>query len=930
MRRVAAAAGFLLACWVLCSGEARAAEPPFAADIHARLDAGQGTLRGRAELTFTNVTDAPLEHAYVWLFANRFATRPAGLTDVSFYWLYPREWNPGWMRLGQVTQAGQAVRARVVPHARAGDGTLVELTLPAPLAPGASTTLRLPYAARVPARYGSFGCLGEECTLAGGFAPMLVQLDAAGWDVEAPPALVRHSGRLELARAADVVVGERFFPAVTSVPLAGSATHLAVRVSPKLWRSTREHLGVTLEYLGRVEPPPADDAERQSLSYTSEDWAKMALDAAVQALDLLAEAGAPMPAGTRLSFVETPLRLELAVAHPGVVLVSDRMFRIFPARRFRKFHERELVRALLTEYFARRPPLPGANARERGVEAEVAASYLLDLFTVREYKKQEFAQNVLAPVAFMPAVDQLIYAPQVAFAGAYFGAIADEDGFRDDVRRFSHARPRGSVYYEKLRDLLPPESFAAAMRQIVLGEARLRPAAEKAAGQPLGWFFRQWGGKYPRVNYRLAGSTRESVGEAWKHTLRIEKQQGASDTPPVEPVEVVAVDGDGKKHELRWDGYGAGVSLTFTASSKKLRSITLDPRSRLVESAPPGSPDDPRFDDRTPPRWKFLYNSFGLLFGSGGDVSASADFSFRRIHDNRNALRLQAFTTDTVLVGAFAAYSPRFGPKIAANRPLGSMNFGMGLQRLTDKLDHVPGTRVSFSAGIVQDDRLLLFEPLHLRGWSAAARWTMTRFDDEPFSDGNGDGMLDHTETPRGEILHTGSLSGDYTMVFTPRDGHTIVTNLDAAVVFGDLRGSAQLLAAGGQGGLRGYGGAELLGRLRLTGHVEWRGTIAHDLNLNLGHFAWLRSLQLVSFIDAGAISGCSEYGDVFAGDNLYANAGLGLRFFYENFGVQPAMTGIEVAFPFVVRPRSCLAGGPAKLPERPPLFIYLTFVPPF
>jgi hypothetical protein len=467
------------------------------------------------------------------------------------------------------------------------------------------------------------------------------------------------------------------------------------------------------------------------------------------------------------------------------------------------------------------------------------------------------------------------------------------------------------------------------MRQVVLGEARLRPAAEAAAGESLGWFFRQWGGRYPRVDYAIAGHSvarAADPGGGYTHTIRVDKRAVAGDAPPVEPVSVTAVDGHGKPHELRWDGAGAHGALSFSSDSPKLRSVTLDPGGRLVESAAPDSPDDPKYDDRTPPRWKFLYNSFGLLFGSGGDVSASADFSFRKIHDNRSALRLQASTTDTVLAGGFVGYSRRFGEKITANRPVGSGSIGLSVLRLTDKLDHVPGTRVAFSLGFGEDDRLVVFEPLHLRGWSAGARWTLTRYDDEAYA-----GDVDpHGAAPRGTVLQTGSLAADYTFMSTPLDGQTIVANAEAGLVFGDLRGSAQLLAAGGQGGLRGYGGADLLGRARVAGHLEWRGVLTHDLNLNLGHFAWVRSVQMVGFVDAGAISGCLAYEDLFAERNLYASGGLGVRVFYDNFGVQPGMTGIEVAVPLVVRPRACLAGGNGRLPSSPPVFVYLTFVPPF
>ena len=116
--------------------------------------------------------------------------------------------------------------------------------------------------------------------------------------------------------------------------------YVSIVVGPRLRESTRVHGGVRLIYRSRRGSPPADDARRQILPYTEEDIPGRVLDAAERAIDLL-----PGARGT-IVLVEAPLRLELASAHPGgMVLVSDRLFRIFPVRKFRKFHERELVRA---------------------------------------------------------------------------------------------------------------------------------------------------------------------------------------------------------------------------------------------------------------------------------------------------------------------------------------------------------------------------------------------------------------------------------------------------------------------------------------------------------------------------------------------------------------------------------------------------------
>ena len=96
----------------------------------------------------------------------------------------------------------------------------------------------------------------------------------------------------------------------------------------------------------KEEPAPANDAERQILPYVREDHGEPVVRAATRAVELLAGTGARLPA--EVTIVAAPLRLELATAHPGMVVVSDKLYEIFPAERFRKFHARELVRAVFS------------------------------------------------------------------------------------------------------------------------------------------------------------------------------------------------------------------------------------------------------------------------------------------------------------------------------------------------------------------------------------------------------------------------------------------------------------------------------------------------------------------------------------------------------------------------------------------------------
>jgi hypothetical protein len=895
---------------------------PAETHVEAAFDVASRSIVGDVELRITNVTPDAITSVPVWLYANRFKVKSAAVDQINFYWVYPREFNPGWTVVRDLIQEGEhGVRrnatGELVPHALAGRDTLLMIALPEAVQPGEAIVLHMAFQTRVPERYGAFGCIDGDCTLAGGAWPQLAQLDEAGFDLEAPPAVSDVSGEVVLSAPADVVIAGRFLPRARRLPLVGRATHLPIRVAPHFWRSEGVRDGVHVLVLERHPPPPADDAEHQTVPYTAEDYGRMTLSSALEAVEVLGLVGLGEPDGTRVTLVESPLRTDLALAEPGVVYVSDRAFRIVPSHSFRKFHAREIVRAIYAELLERRPRLTGVGARDATLEPEAAAAFLLDLFTLRQYQKSEFAQNLLAPVSFIPAVDQLLYAPQVAFAGAYFGSIADRDAFRDGIRRFNNLRPRGGVYYEKLRNLLPAVVLGDTMRDVALGKRRLIDAARAHSGKDLDWFFAQWSGRPPRVDYRLGEISVRKIGERFRHRIAVIKQQVAAERVPVEPVEVRVVDDEDHEHTLRWEGDGPRGVVELDSDDASLELVQLDPRHRLIETTPAGSADDPLFNDRWPPRWKFLYNQFGLLVGSDGTVEVNADFSFRRVNDNRNLWRMAAFSNSQVLAGGSVAYSRRFGPKVLPNRPLNSLSLSLGGQRLTPGVNGSPGSRVSLGVGFSSDDRVAAIEPFSGEGILLGAHLTLTRFDDVD-------------DAPRaGDVLVTGGVGADYTRMFTPLDGHTLVLAAEAGLVFGDIGARSQLLGPGGQGGLRGYGGTTLFGRSDLIGHIEWRGNISHTLDINVGHLAWWRNVNLAGFIDAGVLSSCDGIADFEAGQAFYASAGFGLRAGYDMLGIQGGFLGIDVAVPLVRQGRECL-DVPAEVMKLPPLLIYLNFIPPF
>ena len=112
-----------------------------------------------------------------------------------------------------------------------------------------------------------------------------------------------------------------------------------------------------------------------------------------------------------------------------------------------------------------------------------------------------------------------------------------------------------------------------------------------------------------------------------------------------------ATDGKGHAVNQTWDGVGREHTYVFDLPAS-LSVIEIDPRGRLVENLP-GDNDDLKFDDRQPPRWKFIYNNFGglLRFFPTLGLDLSLDFSLSRILDLKHGLRFVVYRSESTQVG---------------------------------------------------------------------------------------------------------------------------------------------------------------------------------------------------------------------------------------------------------------------------------------
>jgi hypothetical protein len=917
---------------LLATISARAAEPEPDVALDVTLDPGASRVAGHARLRILNRTARPLADVPLWLYPNHLAARSRALTDVSYHWLYPGWFSPAAMTVTAARADGAPV-ALALEESSGGARTIARVALPAPLAPGAAVTIDVDFDTKLPRRFGSFGCLGPRCRMMGGFYPMPAAATDAGWDLRAATAragrtrlTLRTPKPLGLLVDGEPVVwpgpGEPITVESADLPYASIVTDRVLRPDTI---TAGQHV---VRYLHRNPRPPG--SEDLTLPYVREDVAGLVLKTAERALRLadamLCRVGCgrskillpPLPPDPALTLpitlVEAPLRHQLVQAHGNVILVSDQIFRIFPIKSLRKYHHQELARAIFTAVVDARIGATETPA-DRNLAAGVLGAYLAEFYALIQYKKLEYAADLLRPLDFVPAVDQLIYAPLLASSSTYFGDVQDEDRIRDDVRLFADpSAPSPRLVYSKLLDLVGGAAFPTLAHKALDKGEPLRRAATETFGADLEWFWRQWLGPLPRVNYRL-------------EAVRVTPRAGGGDHVEIEvrregelvrePVEVAVVDRADGTQSLRWDDATAEHRFVVDLPAG-LKSVEVDPRGRLVESAL-GSlrpSDDPRYDNRRPLRWRLLYEGFGALLNiTALTANFEAAFLLKPQHDLRHAILLTAYHTEKTDIGAGAAYFWNFGRQADKNTLSSYLLSGLNLSRINPSFGlavsakQQPGTQISGRLTLAHDTRDFLFDPWYAVGASFGIAYTLTALED-------------------GERLSQASVGAEALRLIEMAPGHVLALDAHVGATFGDIRLPVQLTDAGGLTGLSGYFAGVLLGRANAVGSLQLRDDYVSGLDWNLLHFTTVRGLAGTVFGDVAAVSGCDDYH--FSRENVFYDVGYSFRVLHDAFGVYQQLLAIDLGIPINPRPPAGMCLGPLLPPVTRTYTVLVTFFPSF
>ncbi|MEM9070726.1 MAG: hypothetical protein AAGE52_19620, partial [Myxococcota bacterium] len=714
--------------------------------------------------------------------------------------------------------------------------------------------------------------IGQRFTLTGPWYPIVV--DENGGTRHAAPQSIELTipdDYEAVAPAGEIVDGVlRAEVEDTFVPVAASPRfHVREAELPRGFRvRIRSHRALY------EAPPPEAQGTEAIRDLVRADVVGEIVQVAKDVVETLALSEIPAPART-FEIVLVPSRTEMAANAPGLVVVSDRLYEVFPLRQILVFHHRALRRALFRDAIAAR-----VNEVEQPIDRDwtedLRAVVLSDLDEVRRQGRVQTAQELIGWAGFHPAVDQLLYAPQVAFVDVFFGTVDEPDPFRDAPGRSRVPTSRGRRILESARDVLSEDELRDWSRALLALDESARAAAPESARLDT-WITAQG----TAVNYRLGEIQSEEREGGYRHRVVVHRDGD----PREEPVEVRLTDDEGNSVVETWDGAGNRGELVFETEGD-LREVQIDPRSRLVQSARVAD-GHPRRDDTNRLPWRPpLLQGFNLATSATeGTFIGLLDFALRRRYDLENSVSLR-LTTGPRSTGGLLRYGRGIGRKRDTNARIGFVSAGLGLDRLRSDFGESEG------------------------GWRTSALVSGGYSTQRYFLDPRHGSIL--TGSLRGSVVFRDDGTRSYTLAPAVRGNLTLPIGLRAATVlvggaswiFGDPL-SNERPGLGGRFLLRGYQSDEAVGRGRVYAVIEQRftPTFLSDLNWNLFHLAWVREIQLAVFAGAGAVFFEEDRADRQGRDVIVgAEVGGGIRVHFEYGGIQPGVLALDLSAPLIRR----------------------------
>jgi hypothetical protein len=833
-------AAFVTVGLCLISMRKAVATEPVELTIEARLAFTAPEIDGTVTIRWRNPGPEPVSSIEVLLFANRFRAID-GMDELARHFLVAGgSYRAGGTDVVSVDEGGKALDWRYEDVAAMPEATIAAIDLGRQLGTGEETRVAIHFRTRLPNLLDTLGSNGELLIAADGWYPQPVDPRSRC------PRRALARVRLTIPSGSQLLLdGKRFDGGSPIEEVTDGPVSLALSDEPFGEQSFRVGNRVAHVYSA----PTADVVQRISPNEPAEDALR----------DTLAPILTESNASKDLTIVRLPLRWYPSAQATGMVLVSDRLFEIFPI--LRPLHQRELAYAVFLEEeraVAQGRELPG----DAGWVAEGLAWRRADELYRARFRSGREVKDWIRLFNVFAIVDRFDTAPRIPLVRPFYPTLASDDPLNIRQGGLCERRPPGRFVFGKLESFLGRDEFAALLERHRRDGRPMRELLEERGAIAL---LDAWLRPYAPLNYALEDVRLNPDGTPGA-SFRIDRESAEERPDAIE----VGLEKDGAEEMafVKLDGERTQRTLATTAS---VRAVALDPERHAIES---------RLDDnRAPPRFQLLLDSADVEVSSS-EFGVSTLVVGRRRYDYRKDLALAGFYTSRG-TGLAAGAQWHGGAPIDANlyrQNLFAYYTFVGLDSSFEN-EQAPAVRTrghlgGFGLRFNSYDAFWFENP-------SSSHHVRLFFDGYDPSLGGDFGFVQGG----GSVTLTRELRQDTVLAGQVLNGYT------AATGSGPIPNQG-LFSLGGFRSIRGIGAEDELGEGIFLVRAEIRHMLPWRLDWNLAEVLIARRLQAKAFVDAGRVGSRRLYDP----STFAVGVGGGLNLFYDFMGFFPTTFYLDVA----------------------------------
>ncbi|MDA3864575.1 MAG: hypothetical protein PF689_11980, partial [Deltaproteobacteria bacterium] len=435
------------------------------AELRADFNQNTGTIEGK--LLIKNIQRRT--NLY-FTYPNKYRNKAPYYNDLTRFKLYPSHFNQGYLRINEIYYNQRKLNFSWVRINWIKRGA-VKITIPPTLK--LNGQLEIHFTTAIPKKFGLFGCIKGRCWLGAPWYPIPVPLINGKYETTSPPLPWKHKVKVTANKNLQLFLEK---PAKGKVENSGRVTFF-----PLITGNNFKQYCFGKFCLYHYSP-------------LHSFWNIFSGIKINQVLTFL-KRETQIESTRKIWLLETPLRQNIALpVQNNKIFLAHKIFQIIPTQYMLDFHRQSLLKAVYELVF---------RQKLSSLENNKDLVWLSGLLARHRLGKRKNVASFLSKFEFIPQIDVIIKNPRMEFSNSFFSGPGNKDLFRESALKWNNHLPQGNRIYNKLLDLLGKVELENFLKSYLENNKPFRNYLNEYTSRDHSWFFRQWLGKYPEVNYFL-------------------------------------------------------------------------------------------------------------------------------------------------------------------------------------------------------------------------------------------------------------------------------------------------------------------------------------------------------------------------------------------------------------------------------------------